>query len=151
MTFFFEPAGTDFGVCTAVRQLASLLKTFSASLRNRIASRWTLDYDPPAQLVADPHYLPLPESTFDLLVLPHALEFTDDPHRLLREAYRVVRPEGQIVIAGFNPEQGALVVVPTREGQRGNPVLWSRRFFPDLMAIEGDYTFLTRLASFVAH
>jgi molybdenum cofactor cytidylyltransferase len=24
------------------------------------------------------------------------------------------------------------------DGRRGNPVLWSRRFFPDLMAIEGD-------------
>jgi molybdenum cofactor cytidylyltransferase len=42
------------------------------------------------------------------------------------------------LIAGFSPEQGALAVVPTIEGQRGNPVLWSRRFFPDLMAIEGD-------------
>jgi len=29
-------------------------------------------------------------------------------------------------------------VVPTIDGKRGNPVLWSRRFFPDLMAIEGD-------------
>jgi molybdenum cofactor cytidylyltransferase len=38
----------------------------------------------------------------------------------------------------FDPEKGALVVVPTIEGMRGNPVLWSRRFFPDLMAIEGD-------------
>jgi molybdenum cofactor cytidylyltransferase len=42
------------------------------------------------------------------------------------------------LIASFDPEKGALVVLPTRDGQRGNPVLWSRRFFPDLMAIEGD-------------
>ena len=35
--------------------------------------------------------------------MPHALEFTDDPHLMLREAHRVMRPEGQIVIAGFNP------------------------------------------------
>ena len=42
------------------------------------------------------------------------------------------------LIAAFDPERGALVVVPTFEGKRGNPVLWSRRFFPDLMAIEGD-------------
>jgi molybdenum cofactor cytidylyltransferase len=42
------------------------------------------------------------------------------------------------LIAAFAPEQGALAVVPTSEGQRGNPVLWSRRFFADLMAIEGD-------------
>jgi len=71
--------------------------------QSRIPSCWTLDYDPPAALIADPHYLPFPENTFDLMVLPHALEFTDDPHLMLREAYRTIRPEGQIVIAGFNP------------------------------------------------
>ena len=42
------------------------------------------------------------------------------------------------LIAAFDPDRGALIVMPTVEGQRGNPVLWSRRFFPDLMAIEGD-------------
>jgi molybdenum cofactor cytidylyltransferase len=42
------------------------------------------------------------------------------------------------LIAAFDPDRGALVVVPTFEDKRGNPVLWSRRFFPDLMAIEGD-------------
>ena len=71
--------------------------------QSRIVSRWTLDYDLPADVLADPHALPFAENEIDLILLPHALEFTDDPHRLLREAYRVVRPEGQIVIAGFNP------------------------------------------------
>jgi molybdenum cofactor cytidylyltransferase len=42
------------------------------------------------------------------------------------------------LIAAFDPDSGALIVMPTVEGRRGNPVLWSRRFFPDLMAIEGD-------------
>jgi molybdenum cofactor cytidylyltransferase len=42
------------------------------------------------------------------------------------------------LVAAFDPDRGALVVVPTFEGKRGNPVLWSRRFFQDLMAIEGD-------------
>jgi molybdenum cofactor cytidylyltransferase len=42
------------------------------------------------------------------------------------------------LIGAFDPDRGALVVVPTFEGKRGNPVLWSRRFFPDLMAVEGD-------------
>jgi molybdenum cofactor cytidylyltransferase len=42
------------------------------------------------------------------------------------------------LIAAFDPDRGALVVVPTFEGKRGNPVLWSRRFFTDLGAIEGD-------------
>jgi molybdenum cofactor cytidylyltransferase len=42
------------------------------------------------------------------------------------------------MFAAFDPEKGALIVVPTAEGKRGNPVLWSRRFFPELLAIEGD-------------
>src|SRR6516162_1920616 len=42
------------------------------------------------------------------------------------------------LIGAFDPDRGALIVMPTVEGKRGNPVLWSRRFFPDLMAIEGD-------------
>jgi molybdenum cofactor cytidylyltransferase len=42
------------------------------------------------------------------------------------------------LIAAFAPERGALAAVPTIDGKRGNPVLWSRRFFPELMAIEGD-------------
>jgi molybdenum cofactor cytidylyltransferase len=42
------------------------------------------------------------------------------------------------LIAAFDPERGALVVVPTIEGKRGNPVVWSRRFFPELIGLEGD-------------
>jgi molybdenum cofactor cytidylyltransferase len=42
------------------------------------------------------------------------------------------------LIAAFDPDRGALIVMPTVEGRRGNPVLWSRRFFPELMAVEGD-------------
>jgi molybdenum cofactor cytidylyltransferase len=42
------------------------------------------------------------------------------------------------LIGAFDPDHGALVVVPTIDGKRGNPVVWSRRFFPDLMAVEGD-------------
>ena len=42
------------------------------------------------------------------------------------------------LIAAFDPERGALVVVPSIDGRRGNPVVWSRRFFHDLMAIQGD-------------
>jgi molybdenum cofactor cytidylyltransferase len=42
------------------------------------------------------------------------------------------------LIAAFDPEKGALIVVPTIDGKRGNPVVWSRRFFPDLMTVEGD-------------
>ena len=34
------------------------------------------------------------------------------------------------LIGAYAPARGTLVVVPTNEGKRGNPVLWSRRYFP---------------------
>ena len=42
------------------------------------------------------------------------------------------------LIGAFDPDKGALVAVPTIDGKRGNPVVWSRRFFPELMTVEGD-------------
>jgi molybdenum cofactor cytidylyltransferase len=42
------------------------------------------------------------------------------------------------LIAAFNPLEGRAIVVPTRRGQRGNPVLWSRQFFPEMMGLSGD-------------
>ena len=42
------------------------------------------------------------------------------------------------LIAAFDPGAGGLIVVPTFEGKRGNPVLWSRRLFADLHTVEGD-------------
>jgi molybdenum cofactor cytidylyltransferase len=42
------------------------------------------------------------------------------------------------LIAAFDPDRGALVVLPSIDGRRGNPVLWSRRFFPELMNVQGD-------------
>ncbi|MCW5677826.1 MAG: molybdopterin-binding/glycosyltransferase family 2 protein [Xanthobacteraceae bacterium] len=42
------------------------------------------------------------------------------------------------LIWNFAPERGAMIVAPSRSGQRGNPVLWARRFFPELLKLEGD-------------
>jgi molybdenum cofactor cytidylyltransferase len=42
------------------------------------------------------------------------------------------------LITAFDPERGALIAVPSIDGRRGNPVLWSNRFFHDLMSIQGD-------------
>ncbi|MEX0590884.1 MAG: molybdopterin-binding/glycosyltransferase family 2 protein [Xanthobacteraceae bacterium] len=38
----------------------------------------------------------------------------------------------------IDPARGALIAVPTRDGRRGNPVVWSRRFFEDLGRLDGD-------------
>jgi SAM-dependent methyltransferase len=47
--------------------------------------------------------LPFDSQSLDLVVLPHALELARDPHLTLREVERVLRPEGRVVIIGFNP------------------------------------------------
>jgi molybdenum cofactor cytidylyltransferase len=52
------------------------------------------------------------------------------------------------MLGAFDPEKGALIVVPTADGKRGNPVLWSRRFFPELGALEGDVGARTLLAAY---
>ena len=42
------------------------------------------------------------------------------------------------LISAFNPLEGRAICVPTWEGKRGNPVLWARRFIPEMIALAGD-------------
>ena len=53
--------------------------------------------------VADIESLPLASDSMDAVLLHHALDFTADSHRLVREASRVLRPGGRMIIMGFNP------------------------------------------------
>lgn len=70
--------------------------------QNRISYRFTLALEPGAALAADPLQLPLASQSVDLVVLPHVLEGHPNPHDVLREVERVLMPEGQVVISGFN-------------------------------------------------
>lgn len=47
--------------------------------------------------------LPFAADSVDVIVLPHVLEFEDNPHEILREMERVLIPEGIVIILGFNP------------------------------------------------
>jgi SAM-dependent methyltransferase len=47
--------------------------------------------------------LPFDSDSMDLVVLPHVLEFSENPHQVLREVERVLRPEGNLIISGLNP------------------------------------------------
>jgi molybdenum cofactor cytidylyltransferase len=42
------------------------------------------------------------------------------------------------LIDSFAPDRGNLIAVPVSDNRRGNPVLWSRRFFNELMTLDGD-------------
>ena len=69
---------------------------------NRIPFRFTLALEPGALLAADPLQLPLATQSMDLIALPHVLEAHTEPFQVLREVERALRPEGQVVISGFN-------------------------------------------------
>lgn len=73
---------------------------------NRMPLRFRCDdgrYAGASEVRADLHFLPFASSSIDLVVLPHTLEFDENPHQVLREVERVLVPEGHIIVTGFNP------------------------------------------------
>ncbi len=50
--------------------------------------------------------LPFAADSVDAVLLPHTLELVEDPYAVLRDAERVLRPEGCLLICGFNPWSG---------------------------------------------
>lgn len=59
--------------------------------------------DSDVSLVSRPDYLSIANESIDALILHHVLEFSNDPHKVLREALRVLVSGGQLIIVGFNP------------------------------------------------
>ncbi|HEV7477522.1 MAG TPA: methyltransferase domain-containing protein [Burkholderiales bacterium] len=70
--------------------------------QSRIPHRFSLALEAGAAVAADPLQIPLASQSIDLIALPHVLESHDNPHEVLREAERVLMPEGRLVISGFN-------------------------------------------------
>jgi len=94
------------------------LSELDALAANRMPDRWLAMDTPPAPpaeagarpamaarmaLVTDPAALPFAEASLDLVVLPHTLDLSSDPHAALREVQRVLVYEGKVAITGFNP------------------------------------------------
>lgn len=70
---------------------------------NRIPLRQRAGDDNNVDVLCDPAALPFAAHSIDLVILPHLLEFRDDAHQILREVERILIPEGQVIITGFNP------------------------------------------------
>ena len=79
------------------------LPTLDLLRESRITYRCTVSPDGHPDVRAQFHELPFDQHSVDLCLLPHTLEFSDNPHEVLREVDRIVRPEGRILIIGFNP------------------------------------------------
>ncbi|SES80415.1 Methyltransferase domain-containing protein [Nitrosomonas marina] len=70
---------------------------------NRMPLRFTAGTECDNEMKAASDHLPIAGDTIDLVIVPHVLEFNKNPHQILREVYRVLIPEGHVVISGFNP------------------------------------------------
>ena len=70
---------------------------------NRIPMRQKAGESGAVDVLCELAALPFASHSIDLVVLPHVLEFSDDPHQILREVERILIPEGQVIIVGFNP------------------------------------------------
>lgn len=93
-----------------------------------IATRGVLDTGcggPVPDVWALAEALPLDTRSVDLCLLPHTLDFAEDPHQVLRETQRVLAPEGHLVLLGFNPL--SLWGLRRVLGNRQTPP-WSGRF-----------------------
>jgi molybdenum cofactor cytidylyltransferase len=63
---------------------------------------------------------------------------TDAALVMLGDMPQVSAPLLQRLIAAYNPLEGRSIVVPTAAGKRGNPVLFDRRYFQEMLELEGD-------------
>lgn len=73
-----------------IRQHVALEECFSTMGGNRA-------------VIGRPEALPVASDLIDAVFLPHTLDFADDPRQVLREAERVLIPEGRLILLGFNP------------------------------------------------
>jgi len=81
---------------------------FDLSGVSRFRSHVVLDSELMSQVAGSPmlgsaEQLPLATDSVDVVLMPHTLDFSNDPHQVLREVERVLIPEGRLIILGFNP------------------------------------------------
>lgn len=72
---------------------------------SRVSTRYRLDYKQNQGVSCQSYFdqLPIKADSTDIVILPHVLEFSSNPHQVLREVERVLIAEGHVVILGFNP------------------------------------------------
>jgi molybdenum cofactor cytidylyltransferase len=86
----------------------------------------------------------------------HAADYADGLAASLKAGIRAVPPEAAAVLvclgdmplvssdmmerllAAYDPDEGRSIVLPTFRGKQGNPMIWDRRYFPEILEITGD-------------
>jgi len=104
--------------------LSGYIDTANSPIKHQLTISQQSDH---GDIIADIDDLPLLEHSVDVCLLSHVLEFSLDPHHVVREANRVLIPNGYLVITGYNPFSlaGLNKLVPYRRQQPP----WNERFF----------------------
>lgn len=72
-------------------------------VRNKTLISHRPDAGHPEVIVGASQLLPITADSIDAMILVHTLDFSPDPHQVLREVERVLIPEGRVIVIGFNP------------------------------------------------
>ncbi|MFT6968352.1 MAG: SAM-dependent methyltransferase [Cellvibrionaceae bacterium] len=59
--------------------------------------------------ISEFEHLPIDEESIDAAILHHVLDYSIDPHRLLRETARTIISNGYMIIIGFNPNSALML------------------------------------------
>lgn len=91
----------------------------------------------PVSIVHNPRYAEGLSTSLraGLRALPHGV---DGAAVLLGDMPRVGSAHLRRLAAAFAPDEGRAIIVPTRQGRWGNPLVWSRRFFEEIGTLAGD-------------
>jgi molybdenum cofactor cytidylyltransferase len=132
-----EVDGRPMVACTAQRLLASRARPIIAVLGNRAEDVAAALGKLPVERVLNPDFADGLSTSLKrgLAALP---EDVDGVVVCLGDMPLIAGRDVDRLIGAFNPLEGRAIVVPTRRGKRGNPILWSRQFFAEMMALSGD-------------
>ncbi|MGB0938223.1 MAG: class I SAM-dependent methyltransferase [Colwellia sp.] len=107
-----------------VGALSAAVDTHNSTIKHQFS---TSAIEGKGSVIADIDDLPFLQHSIDVCILSHTLEFSLDPHHVIREANRVLIPDGHLVITGFNPF--SLVGINQLIPYRKNKSPWREHFF----------------------
>lgn len=132
----------EFNGCSMIEQVVKTLtgSTIDQILvitgRNGIRLKTALkEYD--LEFVDNPVYAE-GLSTSIVCGLNHIDDSTEAALIVLADMPMITHQSIERLVSAFDPDNGCEICVPVYQGKRGNPVLWSRRFFDEMMHLEGD-------------
>ena len=125
---------------------ASTARTcISATPHNTPQAAWTASERGVSACIAEEDRLPFGDGSFERIILLHAIEEADSPRAVLREAWRLLAPEGRILVAAAN-RTGLWSLFENTPFGHGRP--WTRR---QLIAYLNDHLFQVTASTTAMH